>query len=97
MASGKFVAYYRVSTKRQGRSGLGLEAQKHAVSEYLNGGRWKLVAEETEIESGKRNDRPALARALALCRLHGAKLLVSKMDRLARRVCYETLGSKIKR
>jgi DNA invertase Pin-like site-specific DNA recombinase len=61
-----------------------LEAQKNAV-DYLNGGRWKLV-EVTEIESGKRSDRPALAKTLALCRLHGAKLVVAKMDRLSRNV-----------
>ena len=86
MATGRYIAYYRVSTKRQGRSGLGLEAQKNAVADYLNGGRWTLVDEVTEIESGKRSDRPALAKALALCRLHGAKLVVAKMDRLSRNV-----------
>lgn len=86
MATGKFIAYYRVSTKRQGKSGLGLQAQKNAVADYLNGGRWKLVDEVTEIESGKRNDRPALAKAMALCRVHGAKLIVAKMDRLSRNV-----------
>jgi DNA invertase Pin-like site-specific DNA recombinase len=63
-SSGKHVAYYRVSTARQGRSGLGLEAQKRAVAEYLNGGDWKIVGEFTEVESGKRADRPELAKAL---------------------------------
>jgi DNA invertase Pin-like site-specific DNA recombinase len=86
MAKGKFIAYYRVSTKRQGRSGLGLEAQKNAVADYLNGGRWTLVDEVTEVESGKRSDRPALARALSLCRIHNAQLVVAKLDRLARNV-----------
>jgi len=86
VSNGRFVGYYRVSTKKQGRSGLGLDAQKYAVTEYLNGSQSKLIAEETEIESGKRSDRPALARALALCRLHGATLVVAKMDRLARNV-----------
>ena len=63
---GKFVAYYRVSTKRQGESGLGLDAQRSSVTEYLNGGRWKLVAEFTETESGKSDhNRPALQEALA--------------------------------
>ena len=62
---GKFVAYFRVSTDRQGKSGLGLEAQREAIQNYLNGGRWSLVAEFTEIESGKRNDRPELEKALA--------------------------------
>ena len=71
MAQGKFVAYYRVSTERQGRSGLGLEAQQEAVRDYLNGGSWQLVAEVVEVESGKRSDRPKLAEALRLCRMHG--------------------------
>jgi DNA invertase Pin-like site-specific DNA recombinase len=86
MAKGKFVAYYRVSTAKQGASGLGLEAQQEAVRSYLNGGRWQMVSEVTEIESGKRNDRPALANALALCRIHGATLVIAKLDRLARNV-----------
>jgi DNA invertase Pin-like site-specific DNA recombinase len=84
MATGRYIAYYRVSTKRQGKSGLGLEAQKNAVADYLNGGRWTLLDEVTEVESGTRSDRPALAKALALCRLHKATLLVAKMDRLSR-------------
>ena len=58
MARGKFVSYLRVSTDKQGRSGLGLEAQREAVARYLNGGSWKLVAEYVETESGKRSDRP---------------------------------------
>jgi DNA invertase Pin-like site-specific DNA recombinase len=62
---GRFVAYFRVGTDRQGRSGLGLEAQREAIENYLNGGRWSLVGEFTEIESGKRNDRPELEKALA--------------------------------
>jgi len=56
--SGKFVAYYRVSTDRQGKSGLGLDAQREAVTSYLNGGSWQLVQEFVEVESGKRADRP---------------------------------------
>lgn len=86
--NGKFVSYIRVSTQKQGRSGLGLEGQREAVAGYLNGGRWTLVAEFVEIESGKRNDRPELAKALALCRIHKAVLLVAKLDRLARNVAF---------
>ena len=86
--TGKFVAYYRVSTGRQGRSGLGLEAQREAVKTYLNGGDWEIVDEHTEIESGKRSDRPALEKALAAARLHRASLVVSKVDRLTRSVAF---------
>jgi DNA invertase Pin-like site-specific DNA recombinase len=86
--TGKFVAYYRVSTQRQGRSGLGLEAQQSAVRTYLNGGDWRLVAEVVEVESGKRKDRPKLTEALKLCRLHGATLIIAKLDRLARNVAF---------
>jgi len=86
MATGRFIAYYRVSTARQGRSGLGLEAQRTAVTDYLNGGRWKLCAEFTEVESGKRSDRPQLEKAMAACRLHRATLVIAKLDRLARNV-----------
>src|SRR5688500_14069156 len=88
MGGRRFVAYYRVSTQQQGRSGLGLEAQRQAVRDYLNGGRSQLVAEHTEIESGKRNDRPELAAALASCRVHGATLVVAKLDRLSRNAAF---------
>jgi DNA invertase Pin-like site-specific DNA recombinase len=88
MATGKFISYLRVSTQRQGKSGLGLEAQRGAVTDYLNGGKWKLVEEVVEVESGKRSDRPALAKALSLCRIHNAVLLVAKLDRLARNVAF---------
>src|SRR3954453_1397740 len=88
MASGKWVAYYRVSTAKQGASGLGLEAQREAVAGYLNGGNWQLAAEFVEIESGKRNDRPELAKALATCRRIGATLIIAKLDRLARNVAF---------
>src|SRR5215203_2158516 len=84
MARGRFVSYLRVSTGKQGKSGLGLEAQRKAVEDYLNGGRWQLLAEFVEVESGKREDRPKLAEALALCRLHGATLVIAKLDRLSR-------------
>src|SRR5262249_17927067 len=85
MAEGKFVSYLRVSTDKQGKSGLGLEAQRNAVEDYLNGGRWKLVKEFVEVESGKREDnRPMLAQAMAACRLHKATLVIAKLDRLSR-------------
>jgi Resolvase, N terminal domain len=65
MAPGKFIGYLRVSTEKQGQSGLGIEAQRKAIEDYLNGGRWELLHEYVEIESGKRSDRPELAKALA--------------------------------
>jgi DNA invertase Pin-like site-specific DNA recombinase len=88
MAAGRFVAYYCVSTGRQGRSGLGLEAQRKAVTDYLNGGRWNLCAEFTEVESGRRSDRPQLEKAKAACRLHRATLVIAKLDRLSRNVAF---------
>jgi DNA invertase Pin-like site-specific DNA recombinase len=88
MAVGRFVAYYQVSTAQQGRPGLGLEAQREVVRCCLNGGSWTLAAEVTEVESGRRNDRPELDRALGLCRLYGATLVVAKLDRLARNVAF---------
>ena len=88
MANGKFVTYLRVSTARQGISGLGLEAQRAAVQAHLNGGDWKIVAELVEVESGKRNDRPQLLKAMRLCRLHGATLLIAKLDRLSRNLAF---------
>jgi DNA invertase Pin-like site-specific DNA recombinase len=86
--AGRFVAYYRVSTSKQGKSGLGREAQEASVKAYLNGGRWKLIAEFAEVESGKRSDRPELDKALVACRLHRAKLIVAKVDRLTRSVAF---------
>lgn len=84
MASGNHVLYFRVSTARQGASGLGIEAQRKAVADFLNGGRWKVVGEFVETESGKRNDRPELLRAIEACRLYGARLVIAKLDRLSR-------------
>jgi DNA invertase Pin-like site-specific DNA recombinase len=90
MANGKFIAYYRVSTQKQGTSGLGLEAQQEAVRRFLNGGTWELVAEFQEVETGKGADalskRPQLCAALEACRKHGATLVIAKLDRLARNV-----------
>lgn len=88
MASGKYISYIRVSTARQGASGLGLEAQQKAINDYLNGGNWALISEFVEVESGKKNDRPKLAAALQQCRMTGATLIIAKLDRLARNVAF---------
>jgi DNA invertase Pin-like site-specific DNA recombinase len=98
---GKFVAYYRVSTDKQGHSGLGLEAQREQVARYLNGGKWDIVGEFTEIESGTRKklkNRPSLLAALALCKKQKATLVVAKLDRLARDVQFiaTLLNGKVK-
>ncbi|WP_158943150.1 recombinase family protein [Granulicella sp. S190] len=83
----QFVAYYRVSTDRQGESGLGLEAQKAAVGRFIGSG--SLLAEFQEVESGKRHaNRPQLAAALEHARKHGAVLVIAKLDRLARNVAF---------
>jgi Resolvase, N terminal domain len=84
----RYVAYYRVSTAKQGRSGLGLEAQREAVARYLNGDGREIIAEFTEVESGKRRDRPELEKALAAARLHRCPLVVAKVDRLTRSVSF---------
>lgn len=86
----QFVAYYRVSTAKQGLSGLGLQAQQEAVSQYLNGERSELLAEFTEVETGKGSNaltkRPELQRAIAYAKKHKATLVIAKLDRLARNV-----------
>jgi DNA invertase Pin-like site-specific DNA recombinase len=86
MATGKFISYLRVSTDKQGRSGLGLEAQREAVTRYLNDGDWKLIKGYLETESGKRSDRPQLAAALKHAKAVGATLVFAKLDRLTRNV-----------
>lgn len=85
---GNFVAYYRVSTDRQGKSGLGLDAQQTAIRNFLNGENWTLAGEFTEVETGKKNDRPELALALALCKRKKAKLVIAKLDRLSRNLAF---------
>ena len=82
-----YVAYYRVSTARQGASGLGLSAQRTGVSSFLRG-RGRVLAEFTDVESGRRNDRPELMRAIARCKAEGAVLLIAKLDRLTRNVAF---------
>jgi DNA invertase Pin-like site-specific DNA recombinase len=85
---GKFIAYYRVSTDKQGKSGLGLEAQKEAVPQRLDGGHWQVVGEFIEVESGKRASRPQLDAAISACKKQKAKLIVAKLDRLSRNVSF---------
>lgn len=82
------IAYYRVSTKQQGNSGLGLEAQRETVKAFLAGKGWPPVAEFVEVESGKRNDRPQLQAAIRACRVHRAKLVIAKLDRLSRNAAF---------
>lgn len=89
MKKRQYVAYYRVSTQRQGASGLGLEAQKKSVADYANGN-GEIVAEFVEVESGKRSDRPQLAAAIELCQRNGFVLCVAKLDRLARNLHFVT-------
>lgn len=88
MSQCEYVAYYRVSTTRQGRSGLGLDAQRTAVRAFLKGAKNDLLGEFTEVESGRRKNRPQLLAALAACRKHKATLLIAKLDRLARNVAF---------
>ena len=83
-----FVAYYRVSTDRQGRSGLGLEAQREAVRQFLVARHGRVLAELVEVESGRKDDRPRLQEALRLCQRSKATLLIAKLDRLARSVSF---------
>ncbi|MDR5727956.1 MAG: recombinase family protein [Terriglobia bacterium] len=92
------VGYYRVSTERQGRSGLGLEAQRTAVLDYLNDSQGHLLGEFTEVESGRRKDRPQLKMALDQCRRQRAVLVIAKLDRLARNVAFISalLESKVR-
>lgn len=80
----KLIAYFRVSTVRQGRSGLGLDAQRHAVEQYAQSVGGEVIDALTEVESGKRDDRPELAKALRLASVTGATLVIAKLDRLSR-------------
>lgn len=84
---GRFVPYYRVSTDKQGERGLGIEAQKEAVQRYLRSMNGEQVGDGfVEVESGRKNNRPQLAKALATCKTYGAILIIAKLDRLARNV-----------
>ena len=85
---GRFISYLRVSTRKQGAEGLGIDAQRKAVNDYLNGGAWELVGEFVEVESGGRSERPQLVAALAACKKHKARLVIAKLDRLSRSVAF---------
>lgn len=84
----KIVAYHRVSTARQGTSGLGLQAQKRAIEQYAEGRNAEVIAAFTEVESGKLNDRPELTKALHLAKVTGATLVIAKLDRLSRNAAF---------
>lgn len=84
----RVVAYYRVSTEAQGRSGLGLGAQQEAVTALCQQRGWEIIAEFTEVESGKRDDRPQLIAALKRAKVTGARLVIAKLDRLSRNVAF---------
>ncbi|AZQ67633.1 recombinase family protein [Silicimonas algicola] len=86
--SPKFVAYERVSTARQGRSGLGLEAQRKAIGDFAASRAADVLARFTEVESGRKNERPELAKALTLAKLTGATLVIAKLDRLSRNAAF---------
>ncbi len=81
-----FIAYYRVSTDRQGRSGLGLEAQRKAVTEWVKSCKGRLFTQFTEVESGRKSDRPELEKGLRECKRRGATLIIARLDRLGRSV-----------
>ena len=85
---GRFVSYLRVSTTKQGAEGYGIEAQRRAVEQFLNGGSWKLLKEFVEVESGKVDARPQLHQALHLCKVSGARLVIAKLDRLSRNAAF---------
>lgn len=86
MEETRYCAYLRVSTSRQGASGLGLQAQQEIIRKYLNGN--SPIAEFIEVESGRKSDRPKLHEALELCKKKKATLIVAKMDRLSRNVAF---------
>ncbi|TLM67217.1 MAG: resolvase [Deltaproteobacteria bacterium] len=89
MSSG-YVAYYRVSTDRQGKSGLGLDAQKKQVCDFISNSNGRLTGEFVEVESGRNNDRPELAKAIRQSQLTGSRLVIAKLDRLSRSLNYIT-------
>src|SRR5208337_4847209 len=85
-AMGRLVAYYRVSTRKQGESGLGLEAQQSCVADFASYGQHEIIAVYQEIETGKRSDQPELAKAIAHTKRTKATLVIAKLDRLAKNI-----------
>lgn len=83
-----FVSYLRVSTTKQGVNGLGIEGQRQSIETYLNGGDWNILKEFVEVESGKKNDRKELQKAINFCRNTSSTLIISKLDRLSRNVAF---------
>lgn len=84
----KYVAYYRVSTKKQGQSGLGLEAQRSAVEKFTSNYSDDILTEFTDIESGKNDDRPELKKAIEEAKRNNAQLIIAKLDRLSRNAAF---------
>lgn len=87
-AAPRFIAYERVSTQRQGASGLGLEAQRQTIDAFARSRGAEVLARFTEVESGRNPDRPELGRALHLSKVTGATLVIAKLDRLSRNAAF---------
>lgn len=98
MSDKKYVAYYRVSTKKQGKSGLGLDAQRNTVSKFIERNGDRIIAEFTEVESGKNNDRTELSKAIETAKENDATLVIAKLDRLSRNVSFisKLMDEKVK-
>ena len=94
----KYVAYYRVSTKKQGKSGLGLDAQRDTVQKFIKRNGDRIIAEFTEVESGKNNDRLELSKAIEMANENDATLVIAKLDRLSRNVSFisQLMDEKVK-
>jgi len=98
MSDKEYVAYYRVSTKKQGKSGLGLEAQRDTVQKFIKHNGNQIIAEFTEVESGKNDERPELSKATEMAKEHDATLVIAKLDRLSRNVLFisQLMDEKVK-
>ena len=98
MSDKKYVAYYRVSTKKQGKSGLGLDAQRNTVSKFIERNGDRIIAEFTEVESGKNDERTELSKAIEMANEDDATLIIAKLDRLSRNVSFisQLMDEKVK-